>query len=71
MSPESAPSTDSQKAIVIGKGGEVLKAVGIAVREELPEELPEGLSEGTYLDLHVKGERHGQNRDEMLNRLGD
>ena len=27
---------DSQKAIVIGKGGEVLKAVGIAVREELP-----------------------------------
>ena len=39
---------DSQKAIVIGKGGEVLKAVGIAVREELPE--------GTYLDLHVKVE---------------
>ena len=38
---------DSQKAIVIGKGGEVLKAVGIAVREELPE--------GTYLDLHVEG----------------
>ena len=28
---------DSQKAIVIGKGGEVLKAVGIAVRKELPE----------------------------------
>ena len=27
---------DSQKAIVIGKGGEVLKAVGIAVREEMP-----------------------------------
>jgi GTPase len=53
---------DSQKAIVIGKGGEVLKAVGIAVREELPE--------GAYLDLHVKVERHWQNRDEMLNRLG-
>jgi len=53
---------DSQKAIVIGKGGEVLKAVGIAVREELPE--------GTYLDLHVKVERHWQNRDELLNRLG-
>ena len=53
---------DSQKAIVIGKGGEVLKAVGIAVREELPE--------GSYLDLHVKVERHWQNRDEMLNRLG-
>ena len=53
---------DSQKAIVIGKGGEVLKAVGIAVNQELPE--------GTYLDLHVKVERHWQNRNEMLNRLG-
>jgi GTP-binding protein Era len=53
---------DSQKAIVIGKGGEVLKAVGIAVREELPE--------GTYLDLHVKVERRWQNRQEMLDRLG-
>ena len=53
---------DSQKAIVIGKGGDVLKAVGIAVREELPD--------GTYLDLHVKVEKHWQNRDEMLNRLG-
>ena len=28
---------DSQKGIVIGKGGEVLKAVGIAVRATLPE----------------------------------
>jgi GTPase len=53
---------DSQKAIVIGKGGEVLKAVGIAVRRELPE--------GAYLDLHVKVERHWQNRDETLDRLG-
>ncbi len=53
---------DSQKAIVIGKGGEVLKAVGIAVRAELPE--------GTYLDLHVKVERRWQNRAEMLDRLG-
>jgi GTPase len=53
---------DSQKAIVIGKRGEVLKAVGIAARETLPE--------GTYLDLHVKVERRWQNRDEMLDRLG-
>jgi GTP-binding protein Era len=53
---------DSQKAIVIGKGGEVLKAVGIAAREALPE--------GTYLDLHVKVERRWQNRAEMLDRLG-
>jgi GTP-binding protein Era len=53
---------DSQKGIVIGKGGEELKAVGIAVRETLPE--------GAYLDLHVKVEKHWQDRDEMLNRLG-
>lgn len=53
---------DSQKGIVIGKSGEVLKAVGIAVRATLPE--------GAYLDLHVKVEKHWQDRDEMLNRLG-
>jgi GTP-binding protein Era len=53
---------DSQKGIVIGKGGEILKAVGIAVRETLPE--------GAYLELHVKVEKHWQDRDEMLNRLG-
>ncbi len=53
---------DSQKAIVIGKGGEVLKEAGTAVRKALPE--------GAYLDLHVKVERHWQNRDEMLDRFG-
>ena len=53
---------DSQKAIVIGKGGEVLKAVGTAARQALPE--------GTYLDLHVKVERRWQNRTEMLDRFG-
>ena len=53
---------DSQKAIVIGKGGEVLKEVGIAVRRELPE--------GTYLELHVTVERHWQNREDLLDRLG-
>jgi GTP-binding protein Era len=53
---------DSQKAIVIGKGGEVLKAVGTAARQSLPE--------GTYLDLHVKVERRWQNRTEMLDRFG-
>jgi GTP-binding protein Era len=53
---------DSQKAIVIGKGGEVLKEVGSAVRHALPE--------GAYLELHVTVERHWQNRDELLDRLG-
>jgi len=40
----------------------VLKQVGSAVRGSLPE--------GAYLDLHVKVERHWQNREEMLDRLG-
>jgi GTPase len=53
---------ESQKAIVIGKGGEVLKQAGSAVRASLPD--------GAYLDLHVKVERHWQNREEMLDRLG-
>ena len=53
---------ESQKAIVIGKGGEVLKQAGSAVRGSLPG--------GAYLDLHVKVERHWQNREEMLDRLG-
>jgi GTP-binding protein Era len=53
---------ESQKAIVIGKGGQVLKEAGIAVRKSLPE--------GAYLDLHVKVERHWQNREEILDRLG-
>ena len=53
---------DSQKAIVIGHHGEVLKAVGTAVRQNLPE--------GAYLDLHVKVERRWQDRPEMLDRFG-
>ncbi len=52
----------SQKAIVIGRRGEVLKSVGTAVRRELPE--------GTYLDLVVKVERRWQRREEALDRLG-
>ena len=53
---------DSQKGIVIGKGGEVLKKVGIAVREQLPD--------GVFLDLVVKVERDWQRRDAALDRLG-
>lgn len=53
---------DSQKGIVIGKGGEVLKAVGTAVRQEL--------SPGAFLELHVKVERDWQRRSASLDRLG-
>jgi len=53
---------DSQKAIVVGRGGSVLKAVGTAVRAELPP--------GSYLDLVVKVERNWQRRPDMIERLG-
>jgi GTP-binding protein Era len=53
---------DSQKGIVIGKGGEILKAVGTAARAQLPE--------GTYLELIVRVEKHWQQREEFLDRLG-
>ncbi len=53
---------DSQKAIVIGRRGEVLKAVGTAVRKELPP--------GAYLELFVRVEKHWQQRSDALDRLG-
>ena len=53
---------DSQKGIVIGKGGEVLKAVGTAVRRQL--------APGAFLELHVRVERDWQRRAPSLDRLG-
>jgi len=53
---------DSQKGIVIGKGGGVLKAVGIAAREQL--------APGTYLELFVKVDKDWQRRPQALDRLG-
>jgi GTP-binding protein Era len=53
---------ESQKGIVIGHKGEVLKKVGIAVREQMPD--------GVFLDLVVKVERDWQRRDAALDRLG-
>jgi len=53
---------ESQKGIVIGKGGEVLKKVGTAVREQLPE--------GAYIELFVKVDKDWQRRPKALDRLG-
>ncbi len=47
---------------MIGKKGEVLKEVGIAVREQLPE--------GAYLELLVKVDKDWQSRPKALERLG-
>jgi GTP-binding protein Era len=53
---------DSQKGIVIGKGGGVLKQVGTAVREQLPE--------GAFVELFVKVDRDWQGQARALDRLG-
>jgi GTPase len=53
---------DSQKGIVIGKGGSVLKRVGTAVRQQLPP--------GAYVELFVKVEKDWQRRHQVVERLG-
>lgn len=53
---------DSQKGIVIGKGGAVLKEVGTRVREQLPA--------GAFIELFVKVDKDWQRRPKALERLG-
>ena len=53
---------DSQKGMVIGKGGDLLKKVGIEVRTQLPK--------GAYLELHVTVDKDWQQRPDRLERLG-
>ena len=57
---------DSQKGIVIGKGGETIKAVGTEAREEI-----EALfGRKVYLELRAKVEKDWQRRAFALERLG-
>lgn len=53
---------ESQKGMVIGRGGSVLKAVGSAVRAQLPP--------GAFLELRVKVDRDWQRRPDRVERLG-
>ena len=53
---------ESQKGMVIGKGGAVLKEAGTRVREQLPE--------GAYLELVVRVDKDWQRRPKALDRLG-
>ncbi|MFN8234294.1 MAG: GTPase Era, partial [Actinomycetota bacterium] len=57
---------DSQKGIVIGKGGETLKTIGSAARQEM-ERL---LGTKVYLDLRVKVVKEWQRDPKALERLG-
>jgi GTP-binding protein Era len=53
---------ESQKGIVIGKGGQRLKEVGTRVRRQLPP--------GVFLELFVKVDRDWQDRPDRIARLG-
>jgi GTP-binding protein Era len=57
---------DSQKAIVIGKGGDKIKKIGTAARLEL-ERMLDGK---VYLDLHVKVRTDWRDDERMLDELG-
>jgi GTPase len=52
---------DSQKGMVIGKKGALLKAVGIAVRQQMPP--------GAFLELFVKVDKNWQHRPDRVERL--
>ncbi len=53
---------ESQKGMVIGKSGAVLKEVGKLARAQLPE--------GAYLELFVKVDKDWQRRPDRIERLG-
>ena len=53
---------ESQKGIVIGKGGKVLKSVGEKVRKQMPK--------GAYLELSVKVDKNWQHLPRSVERLG-
>ncbi|CAN5863479.1 GTPase Era [soil metagenome] len=53
---------ESQKPMVIGRGGSVLKRVGQLARQQMPE--------GVYLELRVKVDKNWQHRADRVERLG-
>jgi len=58
--------SDSQKAIVIGAGGRMVKAIGTAARRELER----ALGGQVHLDLAVRVRRDWRGDDGLLDRLG-
>jgi GTP-binding protein Era len=58
--------TDSQKQIVVGKGGSVIKEIGVRARPEI-EHL---LGRNVFLELHVKVRPRWRRDEALLERLG-
>ncbi|MBD5311254.1 MAG: GTPase Era [Muribaculaceae bacterium] len=57
---------DSQKGIIIGKGGEKIKKVGIEAREDIEK----FFDKKVYLELFVKVEKDWRNRENKLRAFG-
>ncbi len=57
---------DSQKAIIIGKGGSKLKQVGIEARKDIEA----FFQKHVYLEMFVKVEKDWRNREKMLKSFG-
>jgi GTP-binding protein Era len=57
---------ESQKGMVIGRGGTMLRTIGTAARQALEKET----GERVYLDLFVKVEKDWSRKETMLRRLG-
>ena len=58
--------TESQKAILIGAGGRMIKAIGTAARRTIEQEL----SSRVHLGLSVRVKRHWRADERVLDRLG-
>jgi GTPase len=58
--------TESQKGILIGKGGAKIGEIGSAARRSLEDEL----GERVHLDLSVRVRRHWRRDEDLLDRLG-
>lgn len=58
--------TQSQKGILVGKGGRMVREIGTAARRELEREL----GAQVFLDLKVKVREHWRRDDALLDRIG-
>jgi GTPase len=58
--------TQSQKGILVGKGGRMVREIGTAARKELESDL----GAHVFLDLQVKVREHWRRDDALLDRIG-
>jgi GTP-binding protein Era len=58
--------TQSQKGILVGKGGRMVREIGTAARKELERDL----GAQVFLDLQVKVREHWRRDDALLDRIG-